>query len=550
MKDSPRPYAVVDLFAGPGGLGEGFAECREARGKARFRTVLSVENDRHAHQTLLLRAFLRKFENGFPEEYYRFVNGQEPEPNWEELAPDKWREAADETRCLALGSTRATRFLEQRIETIRNEWDDRTILIGGPPCQAYSVVGRTRNAAVPNYDPQSDGRYRLYQQYIDVLAKLRPAVAVMENVKGLLSATLGGDCIFPLVLAGLRYPRNDTTYRTYALCPRSRNESLLDHGGNPADFVVRAEEHGVPQARHRVFVVCVRDDVANSLPNGLLPKLEPQAGRVTVADIIGAMPRLRSMLSRGDSPAAWLQAAFEACKDTGTTVPDMTPAEERKYRSAMSGVLKALKAELPPTSGGAGSVTIPQTCPEALRDWILDERIQTLPNNETRSHMPADLARYLFATAFATACGRSPKTRDFPPELAAKHRNWSSGSFDDRFRVQVSGSPATTVTSHLAKDGHYFIHPDPAQVRSLTVREAARLQTFPDNYFFRGPRTSQYVQVGNAVPPFLARQIADSVWNVLEHRDRRTQAEELTRSTDRFGAREPVPLAAAAAAAR
>ena len=550
MKDSLRPYAVVDLFAGPGGLGEGFAECHGPAGKARFRTVLSVENDRHAHQTLLLRAFLRKFENGFPEEYYRFVNGQAPEPNWEELAPDKWREAADETRCLALGSTRATRFLEQRIETIRNEWDDRTILIGGPPCQAYSVVGRVRNAGEPNYEVRKDSRYKLYEQYIKVLAKLQPAVAVMENVKGLLSASLNGVPIFPALLAELRHALNTTRYRTYALCPRSSNRSLLDYTADPVDFVVRAEEHGVPQARHRVFVVCVRDDIANSLPNGVLPGLEPQPGRVTVADIIGAMPRLRSMLSSGDSPAAWLQAVLEACKDTRPTVPDMAPAEERRYRSALSGVLKALKAEMPPTSGGAGPVTIPQTCPEPLRDWILDERIQRLPNNETRSHMPADLARYLFATAFATACGRSPKTRDFPPKLAAKHRNWSSGSFDDRFRVQVSGSPATTVTSHLAKDGHYFIHPDPTQVRSFTVREAARLQTFQDNYFFRGPRTSQYVQVGNAVPPFLARQIADSVWNVLKHRDRRTQAEELTRSTDRFGAREPVPLAAAAAAAR
>jgi DNA (cytosine-5)-methyltransferase 1 len=134
--------------------------------------------------------------------------------------------------------------------------------------------------------------------------------------------------------------------------------------------------------------------------------------------------------------------------------------------------------------------------------------------------MPSDLVRYLFVSSFGKEAERSPKLADFPPCLLPEHRNVDPTSLDaaifkDRFRVQLGDVHSMTVTSHIAKDGHAFIHYDETQCRSLTVREAARLQTFPDSYVFLGNRTSQYTQVGNAVPPFLAVQIAEVVGDIL-----------------------------------
>jgi DNA (cytosine-5)-methyltransferase 1 len=152
--------------------------------------------------------------------------------------------------------------------------------------------------------------------------------------------------------------------------------------------------------------------------------------------------------------------------------------------------------------------------------WFLDSAMGGVCNHTSRPHMMPDLHRYLFAACYARVHGLSPELNDFPAALHPDHKNLKDalrkGYFDDRFRVQMSNRPATTITSHIAKDGHYFIHYDERQCRSLTVREAARLQTFPDNYYFCGPRTHQYRQVGNAVPPLLAHQIASLVTQVLK----------------------------------
>ena len=503
-----RIVPIVDLFSGPGGLAEGFAAFRSPEGRRRFRVVLSVERDRDAHRTLRLRAFLNKFEEHFPSEYYDFLNGTvDHEPDWATLYPEMWAAACDETRCLELGSLHASVFLHQRLETIRARHDGWTVLLGGPPCQSYSVIGRSRNVGNHRYNADNDDRLSLYEQYVQVLEQLRPALAVMENVKGILSARRDGRPLFPEIVHGLRHAGGEDGYRLFPLVPRS-GVSAWDEGMVPSDFLVHADEHGVPQSRHRVFVICVRRDLAETLPDGCLPCLDRSEGAVSVEDVIGVMPELRSRLSQGDDPGSWQGVVRSGCDLVEANQPLMTRSEERRFRNALARVRAAMSEPPLPWRGPADKVVLPARCPPGLRDWIFDKKITRLTNNETRAHMPADLARYLFAAVFAHTFRRTPKSSDFPEAFAPNHVNWHTGKFDDRYRVQVADRPSTTVTSHLAKDGHYFIHPDPCQCRSLTVREVARLQTFPDNYFFHGSRSQQYIQVGNAVPPFLAYQIA------------------------------------------
>ena len=485
---------------------------------------MSIEMDGVAHRTLRLRAFLRQF-RAFPEEYYDYVNGLLPdEPDWATLYPKEWEKSGEETPQVELGTAKAKRLLRKRIRAIRKEHGTRTVLLGGPPCQPYSVAGRARNAGNPKYDVDDDKRLSLYKEYARVLHSLQPWVAVMENVKGMLSARYQDKPVFDDVMDALQNAGGKNRYRLFALAPATGRRSWTD-GLEPKDFLVRAEEHGVPQRRHRVFVICIRSDVVATLPEGMLPKLNPREEQVTLSDVVGEMPQLRSRLSRGDDGSAWQRTVEDAYRLAEEHLPEMSPSQRRSFRRALKLAANSARGEPLPfrdltVTGAAG---VADSCPPSLRKWFRDEHLTRLPNNETRGHIPEDIGRYLYAAAFAQAFAKSPRAEDFPSELAPEHVNWQSGKFADRFRVQLADKPCTTVTSHISKDGHYFIHPDPSQCRSLTVREAARLQTFPDNYLFRGGRTQQYVQVGNAVPPYLAHQIAEQVVKVVWHRDRTSQ---------------------------
>ena len=509
-----KTFNTIDLFAGPGGLAEGFSRV-EIDGVRPFRPVLSVEKDPAAFATLRLRAFVRQFER-LPPNYHKLLNGELTVENLAEAHKREWKAACEETLMAELGSSDAVEQLAPRLSRIAAS-PRETIVIGGPPCQAYSLVGRSRNKGIAGYSAKNDGRHFLYEEYIQILSRVRPAAFVMENVKGILSSRIGKNEIFPQILKDLQQAGG--TKNSYELIPLGCAGATKYN-----EHIVRAEHFGIPQNRHRVILVGLRRDIAEKSHRLLGLNLASQNGTFTkVADALDGMPRLRSGLSRStDSDERWRLVAAAAFRTASRAT--------REQSKQLSGVALRLAKlaemiERQPNLSRSSIASAPMTN-KALLNWIQPYGKVPLANHEARSHMEEDLARYAFVSTFTMEYGRSPRTSEFPAGLASDHRNWNTSNFTDRFRCQSRNLPSSTVTSHIAKDGHYFIHPDPLQCRSLTVREAARLQTFPDDYIFLGNRTQQYAQVGNAVPPLLALKIGEHLYRLIsasfdDHESRR-----------------------------
>jgi DNA (cytosine-5)-methyltransferase 1 len=508
---APHPFPVIDLFAGPGGLGEGFASATDEKGASRFGTGIAIERDEFSHQTLLLRHFLRQFPPGeAPDEYYRLIEGRITRDELFARFPAEHRHTSESALRISLGpeSHGKVRGL------IRNRLagEDKWVLVGGPPCQAYSLVGRSR--MMGRADFARDERHTLYLEYLRIISDHRPPVFVMENVKGLLSATIEGKSAIGRILSDLARPARaiadaprDLAYKLYSLSDSGTTEGEVD----PRLFVVRAEDYGIPQARHRMFIVGIRRDLK------VRPDVLKKMKAPTVRETIGSLPAVRSGLSKDtDTYESWLGELLE--------ISSINLGRQLNGSSFTDDMVKALTARKiaaldSPQYSSSTRYAMRTPRHDVLRG-LFDDRLSVLTSHEARSHMASDLRRYLYAATFAEKTGRSPKLADFPKSLLPDHQNVELGRtgkmFSDRFRVQLGDAVSTTITSHISKDGHYFIHYDPSQCRSLTVREAARLQTFPDNYLFLGPRTAQYHQIGNAVPPHLARQIAQIVADVLD----------------------------------
>lgn len=508
---------IVDLFAGPGGLGEGFSSLE---GGKSFKILVSAEMDAHAHQTLKLRAFFRILKSkgdSYLTSYYNFCNGSSDTP-YDSSNLHEWEVAGKEARQIELGSIQGNIELNKIIKAASIDHTKPWALIGGPPCQAYSLVGRSRNQSKTAYIPEDDPKHFLYKEYLNIIQAYKPSVFIMENVKGILSSKINGQKIFHSILRDLSDPDtalNKTIsgyqYNIHSLVTPAYFQPGMDPAKfNANDFVIRSENYGIPQARHRVILLGIRSDIL------IKPDQLANEPSVKVDDVIRALPKLRSRLSKElDSAQTWHAAISNHLNEL---------LKESRTTSGLADLVKELESIKPNLTDNLnfGNLRHPfeakkykelKSNNNQLNSWFEDHNLKVWLNHETRGHMSSDLRRYIFASTFAKAYDRSPKGhQDFILSgLRPQHANWESGKFSDRFRVQLGNKQATTITSHISKDGHYFIHPDPIQCRSFTVREAARIQTFPDNYFFQGNRTQQLHQVGNAVPPLLANKIAKIV---------------------------------------
>ena len=513
----PMPaIPVIDLFAGPGGLGEGFSAFAPFGSSGQFAIALSIEMEQWAHQTLELRSLIRQFPAGkAPGKYYAHLRGEITRDELFESFPEAAEAARHQAWKAELGVVEPA-LVDRRIRTAlqdANQW----VLCGGPPCQAFSVVGRSRSGGIAD----DDHRVYLYRQYLRILSVHEPPVFIMENVKGLLSSEVKGSDIFEQMLEDLRHPakvirgaqRAGAKYSLHSLFLKPPARSLDGHPHwKPGDFVVKSEDYGIPQSRHRVIILGIREDIAVQE----IPVLRAWDKPVPASHVLRGLPRLRSGLTHASDGKTEWRAAIASILDA-TFMRSRRNGAEGDLREHIARTVHNLR-DMHADRGGE-FVSHDAAC-DFNPDWFLDPLLGGVCNHASRPHMATDLHRYLFAACYARVHFRSPELNDFPAELYPAHRSLTNalrkGYFDDRFRVQLGWRPATTITSHIAKDGHYFIHYDETQCRSLTVREAARIQTFPDNYLFCGPRTHQYRQVGNAVPPLLAHQIAAIVRRILK----------------------------------
>lgn len=397
-------FNFIDLFAGCGGLSEGFYQ-------EGFKALLHNDFDAAACETLQERM-----------KYYKYSDD----------------EISSKVIC---GDITNSSTIDKIKVVLENEEID--VLVGGPPCQSFSSVGRAQDP----HSMRNDPRNYLFKNYVEILEYYKPKFFVFENVSGLLSAKPNGNFIFPEIIREMS--------EFYDVCD-DKDTILLN-----------SVHYGVPQIRKRVILIGARKDLG-----------------LNIKDVYKAI----------------IKTHFSPEEENKTDVSQL-----EKYVTVREAI-----DDLPKLEAGSGDERIEFT-PLKLNKYVTKLRkssFKYLYNHSARKHNYLDMERYYLLSKNEWQLKDLAVVRPDLIHHDPKH-------FGNRYTVQKYSKPGTTVVAHLYKDGNLFIHPDYNQKRTFTVREAARIQSFPDDFIFKGSRTNQYKQVGNAVPPLMAKQIAAAIKKFL-----------------------------------
>lgn len=352
------------------------------------------------------------------------------------------------------------------------------IVAGGPPCPTFSLVGRSKINSLDGRSNTSDERHLLYEEFLRFVKHYRPKAFIMENVEGMLSAENDdGEPVVEIIKDQIR----EIEYKTRVQ-------------------VIDAADYGVPQHRNRLFFIGNRLGEKNpdmgrwETHRKPLNEEEKQIKfRRDPSELTDKDQETLTGFSEDDSQEQFPQ--FD--KDRSTKEPWNTVADAILDLPPVSP-----DGETPPTKAEEYEIGPVSEYQYWVRDVPEHKDWKEMPlyNHECRGHNMRDLTLYkLLGEGVSFIIG------DLPEE----HQPYRSDIFPDKLKKQNAKEPATTIVAHLYKDGHMFIHP--REARSITVREAARLQSFRDTFEFPVARTHAFKQIGNAVPPLLAQAIGTAV---------------------------------------
>ena len=403
MSTMAKSYTFIDLFAGCGGLSEGFY-------RQGFKALAHVEIDHWACETL--------------RERMRFYNYK------------------DIDRSIIETDITSDDIIDRLDGAVKGQCVD--LIIGGPPCQAYSTAGRVRDGIKMASDP----RNYLFESYVRILEHYKPKFFVFENVTGILSAKANGKFIFPKIIKAL-----------------GKYYDVID---TPEIIVHNTVEYGVPQIRKRIIIMGVRKDLDNKSAKDLYDRV---------------------------------------IKTHTTPESDGDASNGLKHFVDVRAALSDLPSVEPGKDASCDEFNYP--CNNEFLRRIGHRGKHPLMDHIARRHNDLDRERFRMMIEHHWSFGQ---LRREMPQYEHEH----ACVFDNSYVVQWWDLPSKTILAHIHKDGFQFIHPDATQARSFTVREAARIQSFPDDFVFKGSRGEKYKQIGNAVPPLFAEALAKSIKSNLD----------------------------------